>query len=739
MKKEVIFVLALFLVIYGCGQADVGDKEKTAEERLDEGDYIDTATDHMVPGDYNFLERNIDVLLQAGNMIGEGHYDELEAAVNKMEKQGVDVSKLREKLARLSVAGKGEEKNHEESEQISHETSQIEETSNREISNHETQAEKPEHKVQNLKSVQNQGYTEKIDVSDGVAASLSRDRVVSVVNVENPASPSVTGTMETNAFAEVIYKDNYYYIGDSREFIIVDKIGNNPLGTYSSNFWPAAMTVNQGYAYLASGQEMLILDVKDPKNIKKVSQISLVGRAPSDIIVKGGYAYVVETLGGLNIVDVTNPANPKIAKVIPFESHTAGFAVAGNYAYLGRIISTESNSQGYSQTSVFEIIDISAPASASIMSSVEIPTDIRDIDVKDKYAYVIGSFPYRLSVIDISSPGSPVMLKVEESIVGGADLQKIVVDNRHAFLADGISGLRILDINNPSKPKHLKDLDLQGRAFNLYKSGNELYVGVEKKYFNLADVSNPEEPKQIYTESFTSSYEYTSIVIDNKRLFFNAGGARIYDISNPKNPVKLNKNPVEADSIQVQGNYLYSTIGEIGLLVYDLSDITSPKLLSKTSFPMGIPRDLSVDGKWAAGISNSPYSISVFDISNPQKPAVKQSYKYDRYPDSVTVKDNYAYVARAESGTDIIKINDDGSLELIKNIPVNGGYAHYAAVSGKKTFVIKDGADIYDISDPKNPVFLNHISSNGEAVRAAVDNGHIYFGDGYAGMTIAKI
>jgi hypothetical protein len=131
--------------------------------------------------------------------------------------------------------------------------------------------------------VQNPGYTERIDISDGIAASLSRDRLISVVNVENPSSPSVTATIDTNAFAEAIYKSNdYYYIGDSRQFQIVDKIGNEPIGTYSQSFWVAAMAVNEGYAYLAAGDKLLILDVKNPRGIKKISETSLTGRAPSD-------------------------------------------------------------------------------------------------------------------------------------------------------------------------------------------------------------------------------------------------------------------------------------------------------------------------------------------------------------------------------------------------------------------------------------------------------------------------
>lgn len=109
-KKRLLFSLILFsLIVFGCSQAD---KEKTAEERLAEGDYTDKTTDHMVPGDYSELERAIDILLQAGSMIGDRHYDELEAAVNALEREGTDVSGLRAKLAKLSVAPRrGEQEN----------------------------------------------------------------------------------------------------------------------------------------------------------------------------------------------------------------------------------------------------------------------------------------------------------------------------------------------------------------------------------------------------------------------------------------------------------------------------------------------------------------------------------------------------------------------------------------------------------------------------------------------------
>lgn len=582
------------------------------------------------------------------------------------------------------------------------------------------------------------GFTELVDAKEGVVAALSRDRVIQVVDITDPKKSIVSGTITTPNFAEaIVEKNGIFYIADNRELRIMADPFGKLIGTYPlGDFWPSAMTVENGYAYLASGSDLLILDVKNPKKVTQMSRITLTGRAPSHVVVQNGYAYVIMTLGGFNVVDVRNTKKPIAIQVIAFESHTVGFHVAGTYAYIGRVASTTSTSDGYSQVSVFEVIDISKHGAAKVVGSISLPTNIKELAIQGSYAYVLGSYPYRVSVIDLGVPSKPALLQTKESIEGGAELLDIVIDGAFAFIADGIAGIRILDISNPVQPVFVKDVPLDGSASTVYRSGKKIYVVFEKKYFSLTDVKNPKKPKLTYIEPFSASYGYTSIVLSNKKAYFNGGGAHIYDIANLVSPVHINKGwAAEIDSIQVQGNYLYSTIGEIGLLVFDITNPAKPMKISQTPFPAGIPRNVSVDGAWAAGISNSPYSITVFNISDPKKPVPGQSYVYKTYPQAVTVSNSYAYVARGGDGVDIIKINADGSLKLVKNIPVKGN-AQRVAIVGKRAFIVRDGADIYDISDPSKPKFLTHVNNKGEAYYLAVSNGWIYIADGGAGVTI---
>ncbi|MBS3138177.1 hypothetical protein J4207_00560 [Candidatus Woesearchaeota archaeon] len=581
-----------------------------------------------------------------------------------------------------------------------------------------------------IKTIQGPGYAEVVDASNGIAAWLSRDKIVQVIDRDNPQSPSLVKTLTSAGFTEAVFlDDNFLYVADSKEFQIRTR-EDEPVATYRlDGFWPEAFTFENNNAFIVSGDKMMILDVEN--NIKKVSEISLTGLAPSDIIVKDGYAYVVQTLGGLNIIDVRNLEKPKSVKIIPFESHTVGFKIKDNYGYLGRIASLNPG-KDYEFTSVFEILDIKNPEMLRVIGSVEVPTNIKGLDINGNYAYVIGgTYPYRLSVIDITAPASPKLLPPDDSFTN-AEFQDILVDKGYAYIADGMSGLKVLDVSNPMQPKHIKELNLGGRAFKIKKYGNLLYMNVEQKYFNIADAE-----KLVYTETFTSSYPNPSVVVQDGKIYVKTDEFKMYDITDPSHPKKINKNSVEVDSIQVQEKYLYSTIGEIGLLIFDLSDSTI-KPVSTTTFQTGIPRDVSVDGNWAVGVNNIPYSISVLDISNPKIPVPKDSYLYERYPDKVFVKDNYAYVARGIDGLDILKINDDGSLKFLKNIKKEG-YTHGVTVNSNRAVVVREGLDMYDVSDPFHEVFQRHLPTAGEAVQAAIDDNSIYVADGHAGLSIVPL
>jgi hypothetical protein len=116
------------------------------------------------------------------------------------------------------------------------------------------------------------------------------------------------------------------------------------------NLWGPAfhIAVPGGRAYVCAGRHLLVLDVKDPSRPAKLGQLSFsdavtsvevsgelgiidvsdpanpvllgfcpigegVHHYPRAIVAANGFAYIAATLGGVVIVDVSDPTKPKVA------------------------------------------------------------------------------------------------------------------------------------------------------------------------------------------------------------------------------------------------------------------------------------------------------------------------------------------------------------------------------------------------------------------------------------------
>ena len=71
-----------------------------------------------------------------------------------------------------------------------------------------------------------------------------------------------------------------------------------------------SVALSGNYAYVAdSGAGLQVIDVSNPANPVRVGGYDTSGYA-QDVAVSGNYAYVADDGGGLQVIDVSNPANP---------------------------------------------------------------------------------------------------------------------------------------------------------------------------------------------------------------------------------------------------------------------------------------------------------------------------------------------------------------------------------------------------------------------------------------------
>jgi len=330
------------------------------------------------------------------------------------------------------------------------------------------------------------------------------------------------------------------------------------------------------------------------------------------VTVSGKYAYVIfahesaENYKAFRILDVSNPANPKIvggAEIIglPTCCYPADISVSGKYAYVIFKGSKEN---------AFRIIDISNPSDPQVLGGSNLtdkmPTSVLSaLTSSGRYVYVAFSAPgsEAFRIIDVSDPRRPF-------VVGGHNLTLtdipvktmpgIHVIGRYVYLnlkcdvtvidecENGEHSFRVIDILDPRNPKVVGDkisdplnLNLPKRTFNKsYVSGGYAYISLLPPTQTGADpmlvldISNPTDPKLV------GKMTYAQDVSVPEASAFAIGGAgnyaylgfigtgdgsfRIVDVSDPTNPVavgghNLNDMPGYNSDIFVAGRYVYLT------------------------------------------------------------------------------------------------------------------------------------------------------------------------------------
>jgi len=197
-------------------------------------------------------------------------------------------------------------------------------------------------------------------------------------------------------------------------------------------------------------------------------------RQPYQVQVSGNYAYIASLQSnGLEIVDISNPAAPVHAGKIA--NNTGGAVlnqvnsvfVSGNYAYL-------TPGAGFTLRGL-EIVNITDPANPTHTGFLQDGTGGAVMDyptsvfVSGNYAYVTSRNSNALEIVDVSNPAAPVHTGKIVHGDGGALLQgaqRVVVSGNYAYVTSSTSNaLEIVDVSNPAVPVHAGSIaDGQGGA-----------------------------------------------------------------------------------------------------------------------------------------------------------------------------------------------------------------------------------------------------------------------------------
>jgi len=237
-----------------------------------------------------------------------------------------------------------------------------------------------------------------------------------IVNISNPASPSLTGSLSlAGTLSNIFVLGNYAFItsnSDTSELIIVNiSIPASPsvVGTFNNvgnaNATGVYVVGNTAYMTLDANNEFSIINISTPALPVLLSSLDLSNIA-REVIVSGNYAYIASADNSqeLQVVNISNPLLPTQVASLNLSGNTDAFTVSlsGSTLFLG-------------QGSIFYTINITIPATPSILGSVGVSDVLNDIALNfandNTYAFIATSADsLEFQIIDVSIFASPVVL-----------------------------------------------------------------------------------------------------------------------------------------------------------------------------------------------------------------------------------------------------------------------------------------------------------------------------------------
>ncbi|HLP60924.1 MAG TPA: hypothetical protein VK186_18930 [Candidatus Deferrimicrobium sp.] len=317
------------------------------------------------------------------------------------------------------------------------------------------------------------------------------------------------------------------------------------------------------------------------------------------VFVQGNYAYCVSRGTGMDIIEITDPANPIKKGSYNALSNANALFVSSNHAYI---------SDG---PSGLKIIDTSNPSSPSFEGAYDPSTEdsesVLDVFISGNYAY-LADWYHGLQIVDISNPASP-------SPVGSYDTPgqaiSLNVSGNYAYIADGYDGLQILNIQNPSTPTLEGVFSIPGFVSDVVVQNNYAYMinsNLSTYFFNIVDVTHPASP--ILIENCVMPGIAKDIYISGNYAYVACGsqGLQVISISQPSSPVITKSYATNGDAsrVFVKGHYAYIADESQGLIILDIADPSLPIIsLNRTRLNFGANKSGLITNPQTFFINNS--------------------------------------------------------------------------------------------------------------------------------------
>ena len=476
---------------------------------------------------------------------------------------------------------------------------------------------------------------------EGEYAYIAGVYFLEIIDISDPASPqSVSNVNADNTDATHIAVVNRHVFITSERTGLLCYDASDPavpvqLETYGTLGPPTNVIVQENHllitvrvtgAHGVNGFEVMDLDDPAHPGQNQYSRYQT-SSAPSSAVIRNDTIYLLHR-GVVDAVPITDDYMLTMSGSCDAPSSGISLALAGDKLLAG---------ERYGGIRVLGLSDPDQPDQLSYLDK----SARWDTVVKSGDTACLLNGSGNLVVVDCTDPSAPVEASVYSHF--SSDITGIWVYREHVFAATPDS-LLVLDVSTPGAPMLLGSMPTAGQVADADFQGDYACLLEDSNGLHVVDVHDPTNPHEV-----SASPEYTFdrvAVIDGYAFVLASERFQTYYFDPPAAPSFFDDTYIpggELTDIAVMGSTLYITRGEDGVLAFDASDPEND-LIEGASFNPGAGIRLAVDGE-DLYVANGELAFSIYDVSDPTDITRLGYYDTPGNTVDVAVGDGLAYVA----------------------------------------------------------------------------------------------
>lgn len=396
--------------------------------------------------------------------------------------------------------------------------------------------------------------------------------VIGIIDVSNPAKPVTIKKIPQNALSCCINgARSYVYSGSS--LIIYDYshpdtpaiLGTCPV--IGLDIMPEIQLLGNRLLLLDWKGNLRVVDVSDPAKPVLLGSSNI---ASSRLVQDAGRVFVSDSTA-LMTLDLTDPTSPTLQTWYDYLSTPRAIAIEGDLAYI------------VDEVGFLWVMKLTDPLHPETVGRVKLPLYPVSLTKVGKLVYV--ACPEGLNIVDVADPAHPRILGHNNSNMG--EVKRFALKGSTAYLACGAS-LSVLDISDPTSPtqigfyKHAAP-GSWGFIRQVKLQGDRAYVQNDDYGLEVLDISEPAQPKRL--ASGYTSQPLLDFDLAGQRLYVAepANGLAIYDIGTSTTATLAGVyHHGDVFDVKMAGSLAYVVLSPGGMQLVDLSDPGAPRLLAST-------------------------------------------------------------------------------------------------------------------------------------------------------------